>query len=250
MHISLQGKSALVTGGTTGIGLAIAQALIEAGARVIVTGQDEGRVRAAAASLGPQAIGEVADNRSVADVDRLAGRVRESFGKLDVLVANAGVTWAARIEDVTETDFDAQMAINFKGNFFAIQKCLPLMPRGGSIVMTSSCNDAKGFTTMAVYSATKAAVRSLVRTLAAELADRGIRVNSVAPGPIDTPIYEKIGLSPDDTEKLRRDEANATTMKRMGRPEEIGRAVLFLASDAASYVTGANLRVDGGWTDV
>jgi NAD(P)-dependent dehydrogenase (short-subunit alcohol dehydrogenase family) len=250
MHISLHGKSALVTGGTTGIGLAIAQALIEAGARVMVTGQDGGRVRAAAVSLGPQAIGEIADNRSVADVDRLAGRVGESFGKLDVLVANAGVTWAARIEDVTETDFDAQMAINFKGNFFAIQKCLPLIPKGGSIVMTSSCNDGKGFATMAVYSATKAAVRSLVRTLAVELADRGIRVNSVAPGPIDTPIYEKIGLSPDDTEKLRRDEANATTMKRMGRPEEIGRAVLFLASDAASYVTGANLRVDGGWTDV
>ena len=124
------------------------------------------------------------------------------------------------------------------------------IPRGGSIVMTSSCNDAKGFATMAVYSATKAAVRSLVRTLAVELADRGIRVNSVAPGPIDTPIYEKFGLSPDDTEKTRRDEANLTAMKRIGRPEEIGRAVLFLASDAASYVTGANLRIDGGWTDV
>lgn len=250
MHISLDSKSALVTGGTTGIGFASAQALIEAGARVMVSGQDEGRLRAAVAKLGPRATGVVADNKSVADIDRLAGRVREAFGTLDVLVANAGVTWAARIEDVTETDFDAQMAINFKGNFFAIQKCLPLIPRGGSIVMTSSCNDAKGFVTMAVYSATKAAVRSLVRTLAVELADRGIRVNSVAPGPIDTPIYEKIGLSPDDTEKMRRDEANATTMKRIGRPEEIGRAVLFLASDAASYVTGANLRVDGGWTDV
>jgi NAD(P)-dependent dehydrogenase (short-subunit alcohol dehydrogenase family) len=246
----MTGKLALVTGGTTGIGHAIAATLVAAGARVIFTGQDAGRVEAAAERLGPQAIGVTADNRSLADVERLAQRVRETFGRLDTLVANAGVTWTARIEDVTEADFDAQMAINFKGNFFVIQKCLPLMPQGSSIVMTSSANDAKGFPSMAVYSASKAAIRSLVRTLAIELADRGIRVNSVAPGPIDTPIYEKIGLSADATEKLRRDEAGLTTMKRMGQPEEVGRAVLFLASEQASYVTGANLRVDGGWADI
>jgi NAD(P)-dependent dehydrogenase (short-subunit alcohol dehydrogenase family) len=250
MHVSLQGRCALVAGGTTGIGFAIARSLIEAGARVMITGQDESRVREAAPRLGPQAIAEVADNRSTADICRVAGRVREAFGRLDVLVANAGVTWTARIEDVSEADFDAQMPINFKGSFFAVQKCLPMMPCGASIVMTSSCNDEKGFATMAVCSASKAAIRSLVRTLAVELADRGIRVNSVAPGPIDTPIYEKIGLPPAATEKLRHDEASATTMKRMGHPEEIGRAVLFLASDAASYVTGANLRVDGGLTDL
>ncbi len=249
-HMSMSGKTALVTGGTTGIGYAIAEALIGAGARVMLTGQDASRVRAAAAKLGSAAIGEVADNRKMADIERLAARVRDSFGRLDALIANSGVTWTARIEDVTESDFDDQMAINFKGNFFAIQKCLPLMPKGGSIVMTSSCNDAKGFPSMAVYSASKAAIRSLARTLAIELADRGIRVNCVAPGPIDTPIYEKIGLSPEETEKLRRDEANLTTMKRMGRPEEVGRAVLFLASDTASYITGANLRVDGGWADI
>jgi NAD(P)-dependent dehydrogenase (short-subunit alcohol dehydrogenase family) len=250
MLISLENKCAVVTGGTTGIGFSIAQSLIEAGARVMVTGQDEDRLRTATQKLGGNAIGEVANNRAVRDIDRLGKRVREAFGRLDVLIANAGVTWAARIEDVSEADFDGQMAINFKGNFFAIQKCLPMMSRGGSIIMTSSCNDAKGFPTMAVYSATKAAVRSLVRTLAVELAHRGIRVNSVAPGPIDTPIYEKIGLSPAETQKLRDEESGATAMKRMGQPDEVARVVLFLASDAASYVTGANWRVDGGWTDV
>jgi len=142
MNMALPGKTAVVTGGTTGIGLAVARTLLEAGARVMVSGQDEGRVAAAARQLGDGAIGVVADNRSVAAIDRLAGRAREAFGRLDILVANAGVTWISRIDEVTERLFDDQMAINFKGNLFAVQKCLPLMPRGASIVMTSSCNDA------------------------------------------------------------------------------------------------------------
>ncbi|QEX22649.1 short-chain dehydrogenase [Hypericibacter adhaerens] len=250
MEISLRNKSALVTGGTTGIGFAAAQTLVEAGARVMITGQNAERVQAAATRLGSPAIGIVADNRSVEAIAAVARQARERFGRLDILVANAGVTWSARIEEVSEADFDAQMAINFKGSFFAIQKCLPLMDRGGSVVLTSSCLDAKGVPAMAVYSASKAAVRSLVRTLAAELAPRGIRVNSVAPGPIDTPIYDKIGLSSADADRLRDEEARATVMKRMGQPEEVGRAILFLASDAAAYVTGADLRVDGGWTDI
>jgi NAD(P)-dependent dehydrogenase (short-subunit alcohol dehydrogenase family) len=247
---SMSGKHALVTGGTTGIGHAIAEALIGAGARVMISGQDPKRVKAAEQRLGSNAIGVVADNRSVAQIGQLADRVRGQFGRLDTLIANAGVTWTARIEDVTEADFDAQMAINLTGNYFAIQKCLPLMPRGASIVMTSSGNDSMGFDQMSVYSASKAAIRSLVRSLAVELSPRGIRVNSVAPGPIDTPIYEKIGLSPEATEQLRRDEANLTVLKRMGKPQEVGQAALFLAGDAASYITGANLRVDGGWADI
>ena len=219
--LSMTGKHALVTGGTTGIGFAIAEALAGAGAKVMITGQDAARVKAAAVKLGPQAIGIAADNRSMAAIGALAAEAKARLGRIDVLAANAGVTWTAKIEDVTEADYDGQWGINFKGNYFVIQKCLPLMPKGSAIVMTSSGNDSMGFDQMSVYSATKAAIRSLVRSLAVELSPRGIRVNSVAPGPIDTPIYEKIGLSPEATEQLRKDEAHLTVLKRMGRPEPV-----------------------------
>lgn len=248
--LTMTGKTALVTGGTTGIGYAIAAALADAGAKVIITGADAGRVEAAVKTLGASASGIVADNRKVGDVAAMAAQVKQRVTQLDCLVANAGVTWTSKIEDVTEADYDGQWGINVKGNYFAIQKCLPLMPRGSSIVMTASANDSMGFDSMSVYSMTKAAIRSLVRSLSVELAPRGIRVNSVAPGPIDTPIYEKIGLSPEATEQMRKDEANLTLLKRMGQPEEVGRAALFLASDAASFITAANLRVDGGWADI
>lgn len=250
MDIRLDDKCALVTGGTTGIGFAIAQALDEAGARVTITGQNAERVADAAGRLGGGAVGEVADNRVLADIRRVANSARDRYGRIDILVANAGVTWPARIEDVTEADFDAQMAINFKGAFFAVQQVLPLIPRGGCILLTSSCLDAKGIAGMSVYSASKAAIRSLTRTLAVELADRGIRVNSLAPGPIDTPIFEKIGGGPEDSRRLRQEESQATVMKRLGLPGEVAAAAVFLASGAASYMTGANLRIDGGWTDI
>jgi NAD(P)-dependent dehydrogenase (short-subunit alcohol dehydrogenase family) len=250
MSDSLAGKRAVVTGATTGIGFAVAKALIRAGGRVLITGQNAERVATANRELGANAIGVVADCRSLADIRQAMRRAQETLGQVDVLVANAGVTWPSKIEDVSESSFDDQMAINVRGVFFSIQQCLPLMTTGGSIVMTSSCMDAKGYPEMAVYSASKAAVRSLVRSLAAELADRRIRVNSVAPGPIDTPIFDKLASSRAVADKARRDEANETAMKRLGSADEVANAVLFLAGDQASYVTGANLRVDGGWTDL
>lgn len=249
MELHLDGKCALITGGTTGIGFAIAKALVEAGARVLFTGQDHQRVEAAAQTLRG-ATGHVADCRFLPAIKDTIALARRDFGRLDVLFANAGVTWPSRIEDVSETDFDDQMAINFKGAFFTIQQSLPLMGRGGSIVLTSSCLDALGLPNMGVYSASKAAVRSLVRTLAVELADREIRVNSFAPGPIDTPIFDKLAASPAEADAARRAEAGETAMKRLGAADEVAKVALFLAGSASSYVTGANMRVDGGWTDL
>jgi len=249
MNLHLDGKCALVTGGTTGIGFAIARALVDAGARVLFTGQDRARVEAAARALD-NATGHVADSRSLPAIKGTMTRAKEIFGRLDVLFANAGVTWPGRIEDVSEADFDNQMAINFKGAFFTVQQGLPLMSRGASVVLTSSCLDALGLPNMAIYSASKAAIRSVVRTLAAELADRGIRVNSFAPGPIDTPIFDKLAATKAEADAARRTEAGETALKRLGAADEVAKAALFLASSASSYVTGANLRVDGGWTDL
>src|SRR5262245_4407163 len=247
MTKKLSDKVAVVTGGTTGIGFASARRFIEEGARVVITGRTQETLDSALKELGPRAIGVRGDVASLVDLDRLYATVRQRFGRLDVLFANAGVARFAPAEAVDEAFFDAQFDVNVKGLFFSVIKALPLMSKGGTIVLNSSIASSSGMPTTAVYSATKAAVRSLARTLSNELAAKGIRVNAVSPGPIATPIFDKLGLPQDAMGAFEERIATRTSLARMGRPEEVANAVLFLSSDESSYVVGADFVVDGGY---
>jgi NAD(P)-dependent dehydrogenase (short-subunit alcohol dehydrogenase family) len=247
---SLRGKNVLITGGTTGIGFETARAFLAASANVIVTGANPERVASAERSLGANCAGIVSDNASPAASRELSKACEARFGHLDVLVANAGVCKASNIHDVTEAAFDHEMDINFKGTLFLIQACLPLLRPGSVILMTTSVNDVKGIPGQLVYSATKAAMRSMVRTLAAELAPRKIRVNGVAPGPIDTPIFDKALPIPEEAAAMKALEAKFGVMDRIGKPEEVAAAFVFLAGERAGFITGIDLPVAGGWGDV
>ena len=248
----LSGKTALITGGTTGIGFATARRLLADGvAKLVVTGQDESRLAAAARELGSAVTPVRADVRSLAGLDTLAEAGREALGgRLDVLFANAGVGSFAPIEAVGEQFYDDQFDVNVKGMLFTIQKLLPLMGEGSSIVLNASAVNAKGVAGGHVYFATKAAVRSLARTLAAELAPRGIRVNAVSPGLVPTPFVGKMGLPQEALDGFAGMIKSQAPLGRLGKPEEIASAVAFLASDDATYVTAADLAVDGGWMNV
>ena len=247
----LQGKIALVTGGNSGIGLATAKLLASEGAQVIITGRRKDELDKAVADIGHKAVGVQGDVSKLADLDRLYAEVKQKFGRLDVLFANAGVAFLAPVEQVTEEHFDKHFNINVKGLFFSVQKALPLMTNGGSIVLTSSVVNTKGMGNFSIYSATKAAVRSFARTLTAELVQKKIRVNVVSPGPIETPIFEKTGLPKEQLEEFGASVAKTVPMGRFGKPEEIAKAVLFLASqDDSSYITGVDLYVDGGMVAV
>jgi NAD(P)-dependent dehydrogenase (short-subunit alcohol dehydrogenase family) len=243
----LHGKTALITGGTSGIGYAAATLFKAEGARVAITGQDEGRLADAADSLGSDILALRAEMRSLDDIDAMIGRVRDTFGGLDVLFVNAGVTWPAPLGAVDEAHFDGQVAINLKAPFFTVQKAAPILRDGASVILTTSCLDEMGLAGMSVYSASKAALRSLARTFSAELSGRGIRVNAVAPGPIDTPIYGKLGMSAEQLDGLAADLKQKIPLQRFGKPEEIARAALFLASADSSFMLGEEITVDGGW---
>ena len=243
-----EGKVALVTGGNSGIGLAVAKGLVDEGARVVIVGRNAETVGRSAAALGASAHGVVADTSRLADIDRAIAATREfGGGRLDVVFANAGVGTFGPLAATTEAMWDTMFDINVKGIYFTVQKAAALMDRGGAFVLNASVAAGKGNVGSSVYAASKAAVRSFGRTIANELVERGIRVNVVSPGPIETPLFGRDGLIAGgavDTMKAAWAERNP--MKRFGTPDEVAAAVLFLASSDASYITGVDLLVDGG----
>jgi NAD(P)-dependent dehydrogenase (short-subunit alcohol dehydrogenase family) len=243
---SLSGKVAVVTGGNSGIGLATAKRFREEGARVAISGRDQKTLDEAVKTIGGDVIAVRADVSQVAELEKFYKIVGEKFGKIDVLFANAGVAKFAPFADSTEALFDETFDINVKGVFFSIQKALPLLNDGASIIINSSVVNETGVAAASVYSATKAAVRSFARTLTTELVDRGIRVNVVSPGPITTPIFGRTGLPKEAIDEFARDIQTKVPMKRFGKPEEIASTVLFLATPESSYITGVDINVDGG----
>jgi NAD(P)-dependent dehydrogenase (short-subunit alcohol dehydrogenase family) len=244
--MKLSNKIALVTGGTSGIGLEAAKLFREEGASVIIVGQNPARLQSAAAELGNNATALHGDVSKAADIEKIVNQIREKFRRIDILFANAGMGLAAPLEAVTPDQIDAQFDVNFKGVFFAIQKASPLLAKGASIVVTTSFLNEVGAPGLSILSATKAAVRSLVRSIGAELAPRGIRVNAVSPGPISTPFHGKLGLSAQQLNEAASAIEGQVPLHRFGEAGEIAKAVLFLASDDSSFMTGSELIVDGG----
>jgi NAD(P)-dependent dehydrogenase (short-subunit alcohol dehydrogenase family) len=247
----LAGKIALVTGGTSGLGLATAKRFVAEGAKVVVTGRRAAELDGAVGELGASAIGVRGDVSVLSDLDRLYDTIRETHGRLDVLFANAGGGAFVPLGDVTEEHFDKYFGINVKGTLFTVQKALPLVAAGGSIVLNGSMVSVKGVPGFTVYAATKAALRSFARTWAAELQGRNIRVNVVSPGTVVTPAYKsELGMTDEQITEFVARAAAATPLGRAGTPDEIAKAVVFLASDDSSFVTGAELFVDGGAAQV
>jgi NAD(P)-dependent dehydrogenase (short-subunit alcohol dehydrogenase family) len=240
MMRKLQGKVAVITGGTSGIGLATAKLFVEEGATVFITGRRQKELDEAVKAIGSQVTGVQGDVAKLADLDRLYATVKSKALRIDIVFANAGVGEFSLLKDVTEEHFDKTFNVNVRGTLFTVQKALPLLNDGASIILTASVAGVKGTASFGVYGASKAAVRNLVRGWAVELKDRHIRANVVSPGPIDTPILAP--MPPEAVQKL----AASIPLGRLGKPEEIAKAVLFLASDDSSFMTGAELFIDGG----
>ncbi|MDE1170308.1 MAG: glucose 1-dehydrogenase [Verrucomicrobium sp.] len=246
----LTGKVAVVTGGNSGIGLAVAKRFVEEGAHVVITGRREKELKEAAAFIGGNVTPVAGDVSRLEDLDRLYAVVKEKHGHIDVLFANAGGGTVAALATATEAHFDQTFDVNVKGLFFTAQKALPLFKDGGSIILNSSVANVMGLPGFTAYAASKAAVRSFARGWAAELKDRKIRVNSMSPGPIETPALDKVGLPPEQVDQAVAQFVSQVPLGRRGKPEEIASAVVFLASHESSYITGVDLAVDGGMAQV
>jgi NAD(P)-dependent dehydrogenase (short-subunit alcohol dehydrogenase family) len=242
----LEGKVAVITGGNSGIGLATAKRFQDEGARVAISGRSRKTLDEAVKALGKDVLAVQADVARVADAEKLFSAVQQKFGKIDVLFVNAGVAKFGPIASVTEELYDEMFDINTRGAYFTIQKVLPLLNDGASIILNTSVASHVGSANGTVYAATKAAMRSFTRSMAAELVGRNIRVNAVAPGATETPIFHRSGMSPEQAAELKAKFLEGIPMKRFGQPEEIAAAVAFLASSDASFITGVELDVDGG----
>ena len=240
------GKVAVVTGGNSGIGLATARRFVAEGAHVFITGRRQAELDDAVARIGANVTGVQGDVSNLADLDRLFATVKEHQGRIDVLFANAGVVSVAPLGSISEEHFDKVFNINVKGMLFTVQKALPLFTDGGSIILNGSISGSKGTEAFSVYSASKAAVRSFARCWTTDLKGRKIRVNVISPGPIETPIFHKTGRTREQIDEFKASQVAAVPMGRMGTPDEVAKAAVFLASDDSSYVTGIELFVDGG----
>lgn len=246
----LEGKIALVTGGNSGIGLATARQFVNEGAYVFVTGRRDVELATAVEEIGKNVTGTQGDVANLGDLDRLFAQIKREKGRLDIVFANAGVAKYARLGEITEELYDSIFSINVKGVLFTVQKALPLLPDGASIILNSSIVASKGLSDNSVYSATKAAVRSFARTWSTDLKHRRIRVNAVSPGTIETPGLMELLASGPAGEQRKMMISNMVPLGRLGTPSEIAKAVVFLASDDSSYITGTELFVDGGFAQV
>jgi NAD(P)-dependent dehydrogenase (short-subunit alcohol dehydrogenase family) len=247
----LEGKIALITGGNSGIGLATAKQFVNEGAYVFITGRRDPELAAAVEQIGINVTGVQGDVSDLGDLDRLFAQIKREKGRLDVVFANAGIAKFAPFGTITEELYDSIFNINVKGLLFTVQKALPLMPDGASVILNASIVASKGLPANSVYSATKAAVRSFARTWTTDLKDRRIRVNAVSPGSIDTPGLSDLIASNAETGQQRLKMISSTVpLGRLGTPDEIAKAVVFLASDDSSYITGTELFVDGGFAQI
>lgn len=250
MPKKLEGKVAVVTGGNSGIGLATAKRFVEEGAFVFVTGRRKEELDAAVKQIGRNVVGVPGDVSKLDDLDRLYATVKQQKGRVDVVFANAGGGEFLPLGQITEAHFDKWFGINVKGLLFTVQKALPLMPDGASVILNASIVSIKGMPAFSVYSATKAAVRSFARTWTMDLKDRGIRVNALSPGPIETPGVDSLAKTDAERQQLRANLTASVPLGRIGDADEIAKAAVFLASDDSSYVTGIELFVDGGMAQV
>jgi NAD(P)-dependent dehydrogenase (short-subunit alcohol dehydrogenase family) len=246
----LEGKVAVITGGNSGIGLATAQQFVSDGAYVFITGRRQSELDSAATQIGKNNVTAVqGDVSNLADLDRLYSKVKEQKGQINILFANAGIIGAAPLGEISEEHFDKTFGINVKGLLFTVQKALPLFQDGGSIILNASVAASKGFEATSVYSATKAAIRSFARTWTADLKQHKIRVNTISPGRIDTPIFNGV-LSEEQTKQFNASIVANVPLGRMGNPDEVAKAASFLASDDSSYISGIELSVDGGLAQI